>query len=122
MCLFGVRRALLRFDKSPSFTISLPPPPVSYSPGAFPQLMHINPSMSEPVLLRRNKDGLAPGAIAFAGAEFVVLGKTVVGVEEVWEVVFEVICVNECLFIENKAVSYGNITKGCHCRFFVAKG
>lgn len=47
--------------------------------------------MSGPVLLRRKKNGQAPGAIAFAGAELVVLGKTVVGVEEVWEVVFEVI-------------------------------
>lgn len=52
--------------------------------------MHINPSMSGPVTFRRRKDGPAPGAIAFAGAEFVVVGKVVVGVEELWEVVAEV--------------------------------
>lgn len=46
--------------------------------------------MSGPVHFRRKKNGLAPGAIAFAGTELVVLGKTVVGIEEVWEVVFEV--------------------------------
>ncbi|CAM9179719.1 unnamed protein product, partial [Ectocarpus fasciculatus] len=51
--------------------------------------MHINPSMSGPVILRRREKGVVPGAVAFAGAEFVVVGKTVVGVEEVWEVVSE---------------------------------
>lgn len=64
--------------------------------------MHINPSMSGPVFLRRKKNSLVPGAVAFAGAELVVLGKTVVGVEEVWEVVFEVKCVIEvCVFMED---------------------
>ncbi|CAM9326431.1 unnamed protein product, partial [Hapterophycus canaliculatus] len=52
--------------------------------------MHINPSMSGPVIFRRAKDGPAPGAIAFAGAEFVVVGKSLVGVEEIWEVIAEV--------------------------------
>lgn len=52
--------------------------------------------MSGPVFLRRKNNGLVPGAIAFAGAELVVLGKTVVGVEEVWEVVVEVNRVNKC--------------------------
>ncbi|CAB1113462.1 unnamed protein product [Ectocarpus sp. CCAP 1310/34] len=51
--------------------------------------MHINPSMAGPVILRRREKGAVPGAVAFAGAEFVVVGKTVVGVEEVWEVVSE---------------------------------
>ncbi|CAN0106358.1 unnamed protein product, partial [Ectocarpus sp. 12 AP-2014] len=51
--------------------------------------MHINPSMAGPVILRRREKGVVPGAVAFAGAEFVVVGKTVVGVEEVWEVVSE---------------------------------
>ncbi|CAM9482483.1 unnamed protein product [Scytosiphon promiscuus] len=61
----------------------------SNSSDAFPRLMHINPLMSGPVALKRAKNGLAPGAIAFAGAEFVVVGKVLVGVEEVWEVIAE---------------------------------
>lgn len=78
--------------RSKHFTFRLPPPRLlcSNSPDAFPRLMHINPAMSGPVTLRRTRYGLAPGAIAFAGAEFVVVGKSVIGVEEIWEVVAEV--------------------------------
>lgn len=57
--------------------------------------MHINPTMSGPVYLRRKKGCATPWGVGFAGAEFIVLSKTLVGVEEVWEVVSEVrACVN----------------------------
>lgn len=59
--------------------------------------MHINPAMSGPVYLRREKDCVAPWGVGFAGAEFVVLSKTVVGVEEMWEVVSEVQYVHACM-------------------------
>lgn len=52
--------------------------------------MHINPTMSGPVYLQKKKDSATTWGVGFAGAEFVVLGKTVVGVEEMWEVVSEV--------------------------------
>ncbi len=52
--------------------------------------MHINPSMSGPVYLRRKTKAMSPRAVAFAGAEFVVVGKSVVGVQEVWDVISEV--------------------------------
>lgn len=74
-------------------------PLFSNTPSAFPRLMHINPTMSGPVYLRRSKDSAAPWGVGFAGAEFVVLGKTVVGVEEVWEVVGEVR--HGCFFADN---------------------
>eukprot|EP00752_Nemacystus_decipiens_P004042 g3701.t1 len=65
----------------------------SNAPSSFPRLMHINPTMSGPIFMRKSKDSAAPWGVAFAGAEFVVVGKTTVGVEEVWEVVSELISV-----------------------------
>lgn len=61
---------------------------------------------------------MAPWGVGFAGAEFVVLGKTVVGVEEVWEVVSEV---RACVEAFSASLARGacQVTKGrplfVHC-------
>lgn len=78
------------FDRCPLFTFPPRAPPPSSALDAFPRLMHVNPTMRGPVYLRKAKDSVMPWGVGFAGAEFVVLGKTLVGVEEVWEVVSEV--------------------------------
>lgn len=108
---------LFPVDPFPLFTFPLCTPPVSNAPRAFPRLMHINPTMSGPVYLRKNKDSVAPWGVGFAGAEFVVLSKTVVGVEEVWEVVSEV---RACVVVFLLTTSLGRdlgcqATKGEYC-------
>lgn len=52
-------------------------------------LMHINPSMSGPVLFY-NSSITVPYSVAFAGAEFIALGKTEIEGKEYWEVVVQV--------------------------------
>lgn len=56
----------------------------------FRKLMHINPSMSGPVQICTNETGVVPYCIAFAGAEFIVLGKAVVQGKDSWHVAVEV--------------------------------
>lgn len=46
--------------------------------------------MSGPVRFATSKSGVVPHWVAFAGAEFVVLGETVVGRENYWMVLVEV--------------------------------
>lgn len=46
--------------------------------------------MSGPVRFHKAKNGVIPYCVAFAGAEFVVVGRTIIRDEEHWEVVVEV--------------------------------